>query len=96
MYKDKTKQKTATKERVRRYRAKGVTAPVEGVTLATEGVTLGVTPDIIDKLTDKFWRGRLEKICSSFQNSHHPDYIHDVWLGDYNLADVCGMLECTS
>jgi len=89
MYKDKTKQKEAARERKRRQRDKGVT-------LATKGVTLGVTPDIIDKLTDKFWRGRLEKICSSFQNSHHPDYIHDVWLGDYNMSQVCELMECTS
>ena len=88
MYKDKTKQKEAARERKRRQRDKGVT-------LATKGVTLGVTPDIIDKLTDKFWRSRLEKICSSFQNSHHPDYINDVLLGDYNMSQVCELMECT-
>jgi len=53
------------------------------------------TPDIIDKLTNPFWRGRLEKICLSFQNSHHPSYMKDVWLGDTNLSTACDWLECT-
>ena len=95
MYKDKGKDREASKERMRRYRQKGVT---EGVT-NTKGVTAsegeGVTPDIIDKLTNPFWRGRLEKICSSFQNSHHPSYMKDVWLGDTNLSTACDWLECT-
>jgi len=90
MYKDKEKQREATKERVRRYR-KGVTK-TEGVTASKEQ---GVTPDIIDKLTNPFWRGRLEKICSAFQNSHHPSYMKDVWLGDTNLSTACDWLECT-
>ena len=93
MYKNKGQEREASKARMRRYRAKGVTGSEgQGV---TKGVTLGVTPDIIDKLTDKFWRGRLEKICSSFQNSHHPDYINDVLLGDYNMSQVCELMECT-
>jgi len=105
MYKDKTKQTEAARERKRRQRGKGVTLATEGVTLGglvikpiePTDLTRGMMdcPDILNKLTNPFWRGRLEKICSSFQNSHHPDYKHDVWLGNYNLADVCGMLECT-
>jgi len=94
MYKDKEKQREADKERKRRQRDKGVTLATKGVTL---GVTRaeGVTPDIIDKLTNPVWRGRLEKICSSFQNSHHPSYSKDVWLGDTNLSTACDWLECT-
>ena len=55
-----------------------------------EGLTY---PDILDKLTDPFWRGRLEKICLSFKGSH---YAKDVWLGDTNMSTVCDWLECTS
>ena len=93
MYKDKEKQKEATKDRVRRYRDKQ-----KGVTLATKGVTSGmrVPPDIIDKLTDPFWRGRLERICQSFKVSHHPSYVNDVWLGNFNLSQVCELLDCTA
>jgi len=104
MYKDKEKQKAKGRERIRRYRekGKGVTEP-QGVT-ASEGQ--GVTdlpwddegvPDIIDKLTDSFWRPRLEKICHAFNASHHPDYAHDVTLGVYgqNFSIVCDLLECT-
>lgn len=52
-------------------------------------------PDILDKLTDSAWRGRLEKICNAFQGSHHLSYAKDVWLGDTNLNVVCDLLECT-
>ena len=64
----------------------------------TEGITgQGLTsyPDIVDKLTDPVWRGRLEKICHAFKGSHHPSYVQDVWLGDYNLSKVCELLEVT-
>ena len=53
-------------------------------------------PDILDKLTDKVWRAKMEKICLSFRTSHHPDYINDVWLGDFNMSQVCELLECTA
>jgi len=103
MYKDRERQKEAARERKRRQRDKGVTSATKGVTLGVtkaEGVTAskeqGVTPDIIDKLTNPFWRGRLEKICSAFQNSHHPSYMKDVWLGDTNLSTACDWLECTA
>lgn len=102
MYKDKDKQREATKDRVRRYRdkQKGVTMP-EGVTSWKEredrvgedgwgGVTC---PDIIDKLTDPIWRGKLEKICSAF--AHRPHDMEACWLGDNNLSVVCDWLECT-
>ena len=92
MYKDKEKQKEANRERKRRQRDKGVTLATKGVT-KEEGVT--VTPDMLDKLTDPTWRDKLEKICQSFQGSHHPDYINDVWLGDYNMSQVCDLLEVT-
>jgi len=102
MYKDKEKQKTADRERQRRYR-KGVTETPEfevGVTMRPiepTDLTRGMTqyPDIIDKLTDPVWRLKLEKICHAFKASSNPHYIHDVWLGDYNLSEVCGLVECT-
>lgn len=52
-----------------------------------------IYPDILDKLTNPFWRSRLEKICASFKSSR---YASDVWLGDTNLGTVCDWLECTS
>ena len=72
----------------------------EGITKA-QGITgtprvEGITGDMMDKLTSPFWRGRLAKICNSFQESSHPDYMMDVWLGDYNLAQVCELLEVTA
>ena len=88
MYKDKEKEREATRERMKRYRQKGVT---KGVT--PEGVTY---PDILDKLTDPVWRGRLERICNAFGSSHHPSYMKDVWLGGTNLSTVCDWRECTS
>jgi len=103
MYKDKEKQRAANKERQRRYRegwkeAKSVTIS-EGVTaLESQGVTssggfIGVTyPDIIDKLTDPVWRGKLERICSSFSRRGDMEV---CWLGDNNLTVVCDWLECT-
>jgi len=99
MYKDKEKQRAATKERVRRYR-KGVTNFPGLVPRASKGVTKedilaqGVTyPDIIDKLTDPVWRGKLERICSSFTRRGDMEV---CWLGDTNLSTVCDWLECTA
>ena len=98
MYKDREVRKQASKERMRKMR-EGVTSPL-GVTRTprVEGVTkaAGVTDDMMDKLTSDFWRGRLTKICNAFKESSHPDYVMDVWLGDYNLAQVCELLEVTS
>lgn len=108
MYKDKTKQRAVERDRQRRYRkgvtsSKGVTgAEAKSVTLA-EGVTSvsklegmeGVTPDIILKLTDPWWRDRIQKICSAFDHSHHSEYKEDCWLGDTNLSLACDWLECT-
>ena len=100
MYKDKAKQRKKTAERVKRFRQKGVTSDEKGVTLATY-------PDIIDKLTDPVWRKRLEKICTSFNNSSANKA--DVYLGvpsemftiggsnnkAYNLVEVCDLVEAT-
>ena len=100
MYRDKTKQRKKTAERVKRFRQKGVTSDEKGVTLATY-------PDIIDKLTDPVWRKRLEKICTSFNNSSANKA--DVYLGvpsemftiggsnnkAYNLVEVCDLVEAT-
>ena len=97
MYKDKEKQKGVTRERVRRYRErKGVTPTLAGDMMAKLSEELPSYPDILDKLTSPFWRPRLEKICNTFQHSHHPDYINDAWLGDFNLSQVCELLECTA
>jgi len=92
MYKDKEKQQAATREAVRRHREKGITEGITKQGITSEGITC---PDIIDKLTDPFWRGRLEKVCLAFKSSHHPSYSQDVWLGDTNLSTVCDYLECT-
>ena len=61
----------------------------------TTGRGLTVSQDMLDKLTDPVWRGKSEKICHAFQASHHPSYMQDVWLGDYNLSQVCELLEVT-
>ena len=95
MYKDKSKQRLANKAAMQRKR-QGIT---EGITKA-QGITgttrvQGITDDMMDKLTDPWWRGRLAKICNSFQESSHPDYMMDVWLGDYNMAQVCELLAVT-
>ena len=94
MYKDKKKEQEASKERMRRYRARKGVTEVEGVTALTsplegEGVTY---PDIIDKLTDPFWRGRLEKICNAMRKQDREV----SWLGNLNLSTVCDLLECVS
>jgi len=80
MYKDKEKQKVATREAVQRFRSKGI----------TKGITS--YPDIIDKLTDPVWRPKLEKICHAFQVSHQS---YSEMLGDTNLSVVCDLVECT-
>ena len=105
MYKDRKKSNKAAQERMRRYRErKGVTAT------EVQGVTNTDYPDIIDKLTDEKWRGKLEGICASFNTSPAKRYKKDVWLGvpnqmftiggsghkSYNLVEVCGLLEATS
>ena len=107
MYKDKTKANEAARERMKRYRAKGVTS-AKGVTAlagrkgvtsgqgVTQGVAEGVTyPDILDKLTDPWWRDKLERICAAFKSSHYPPYVQDVWLGDANLSTACDWLTVT-
>ena len=75
MYKDKEKQKEANRERKRRQRDKGVTLATKGVT--KEESIIPVTPDMLDKLTDPVWRGKLEKIDQSFEASHYPSYKKD-------------------
>jgi len=85
MYKDKEKQKEAVKKAVQKHR--GITE--EGIT--SQGITS--YPDIIDKLTDPVWRGKLEKICSAF--AHRSQDMEACWLGDNNLSVVCDWLECT-
>jgi len=86
-------------QRKRQGITEGITK-AQGITGTTraEGITQqqGITDDMMDKLTDPWWRGRLAKICDSFQDSGHPDYMLDVWLGDYNMAQVCELLEVTS
>ena len=89
MYRDKTKQRKKTAERVKRFRQKGVTSDEKGVTSY---------PDIIDKLTDPVWRPRLEKICAAFENSHHPSYREMVYFLDKqrtNLKTTCEWLSVT-
>jgi len=95
MYKDKEKQKKASSEAVRRFRGKGITQGITKEGITGEGITS--YPDIIDKLTDSFWRPRLEKICHAFKSSHHPDYAHDVTVGVYgvDLGTACDLLEVT-
>jgi hypothetical protein len=99
MYKDKEKQREATRERVRRYReahqAEGVTP-----TPTSKGVTakIGVTyPGIIDILTDRKQRTGLEKIVQAFKESHHPEYAADVYVGVYGptVLEAGDLLECT-
>ena len=94
-YKNKEQERAASKERMQRMRqgvTKGVTK-TEGVTaLGAKGVTY---PDIIDKLTDKTWRKKLEALHAAFQSSHNPSYAKDVWLGDLPLDVVFDYLEIT-
>jgi hypothetical protein len=92
MYKDKEKQKEAGRERVRRYREGQKALQKEGV---TSPGALHDYPDIIDKLTDPFWRDRLEKICGAFK-SRNPHDMQVCWLGDVGLVTVCDWLECTN
>lgn len=89
MYKNKEKQREAVKKAVQKHRT-GIT---QGIT-STEGIT--PYPDIIDKLINKIWRGKLERICLSFKHSHHPSDAETCWLGDNNLSIVCNWLECTA
>lgn len=88
MYKSKSKQGEANRASMKRLRAKGIT---EGITSRE-----GITPDILLKLTDPFWRDRLAKLCDAFENSHHPEYKEDCWLGETNLSTACDYLECTT
>lgn len=90
MYKDKEKQKEANREASKRYR--------QGMTEKGEGMT--AYPDILNKLTDSFWRERLGKVCRAFKESHYPKYANEVLLGvppagSYRLSKVCELLEVT-
>ncbi len=102
---------TPSKSRLKRIAIqKGVTEGIpveEGVTMTWNSnedlamndgsrFSLDSYPDIIDKLTDPIWRGKLEKICNAFNASSNPSYSKDVWLGDTNLSVACDWLECTS
>ena len=102
MYKDKSRQRLANKAAMQRKR-QGITEGItksQGITGTprVQGITGvgGITDDMMDKLTSDFWRGRLTKICNAFKESSHPDYMMDVWLGDYNMAQVCELLEVTN
>ena len=106
MYKDKDKQKEASRERSRRYREaqKGVTQDMgkgvtpEGVTaqgvteedITQEGVTED-TQDLLDKLTDSVWRDKLSRICDSLGRNRDA-----VWLGNFKLSLVSDLLTITS
>ena len=95
MYKDKEKQREAVKRAVQKHR--GITEGItEGIT--PQGITdlSGDTQDLLDKLTDPIWRGRLEKICRAFESSHHPSYSDTCFLGNYELPLVCELLEVTN
>ena len=111
MYRDKAKQREANRKASKKYRqgmTEGMTVveiPELGV-MPTSDETVGY-PDIIDKLTDPVWRKRLEKICTSFNNSSANKA--DVYLGvpsemftiggsnnkAYNLVEVCDLVEAT-
>ena len=97
MYKDENKRKKTTAERVRRYRdkQKGVTFPEKA--LHQPKLDMSNYPHILDKLTNPVWRGRLEKICLSFKQSHHPKYNEDVYFCEdgFPLNIACDWLEVT-
>ena len=97
MYKNKEKQREANKESAKRYR-KGMTQGMTVKPIKLTDSTRGMTehPDILDKLTNPFWRGRLEKICQSFKSSHQSSYSEMCWLGDTNLSVACDYRECTA
>ena len=103
MYKNKDKERDNRRDNMRSYRKRKAITPTEeitkGVTPSLAGVCMAklgeeITPDIILKLTDPVWRGKLEKICDSFDRSHHPEYKEDCWLGVTNLSLACGYLSC--
>ena len=87
----------------REYMKKKRSNKPEGLTGGSNMESL-TCPDIIDKLTDKAYRVKLEKICHAFKVSHHPSYASDVWLGvtedivvagSTNLSVACDYLEVT-
>lgn len=90
MYKNKDKQREANRASAKRYR-KGMT---QGMTVEHDNGQ-GMTPGILLKLTDPWWRGRMAGICDAFEHSHNPRYEEDVWLGNTNLSVACDFLECT-
>ena len=94
MYKDKEKAKENARERIRRYRNKGVTSP----TVGEEGVTKGVTREtrhLAELLLDPVTRAELEDICHAFAESNHPEYIHDVFMGDVCMGNIPILLQVT-
>ena len=78
MYKDKAKQKEKTRERVRRYRSKGVTKssatiPHEQGVTSTEGVTeKALQIPIINALLDPKKRKMLEFVSQEIQRKSLP------------------------
>jgi len=89
-YKDKAREREASKERVRRYRVlkKGVTGKAKGVTLE-QGVTLqvvtpsvtvseGMTPPVMHMLADVKRRGKLQAIYTELKRRELAGH---VWVG---------------
>ena len=94
MYKSKTKQRKANRDSMRKLRSKqGITKGITG----QPKLDMSNYPHILDKLTEPIWRGRLEKICLSFRQSHHPKYNEDVYFCEdgFPLNIACDWLEVT-
>lgn len=99
MYKDKEKQKEATKDRVRRYRDKQKGVTKEGVTGL--GVTSNVRPTtdnypaVLYALTDPIKRKKLEKIYHSLKEHNALGKVRYGIEG--HTFDIIGeLLEVTS
>ena len=85
--------KEGKREYQREYMRRKSSNSGSNITDGSNGQGLTDYPDIIDKLTDPFWRDRLERICMAFGRSPNKQC---TWLGNLDLEIVCDLLDCTA
>jgi len=79
------------REYMKRKRAQGLTA--EGV--KSQGLT-APEKHLVAMLLDPVKRKKLQGICDAFADSHYPEYIHGIFMGQVCFGNMPGLLQATA
>ena len=100
MYKNKAKQREKTRDRVRRYRSKGVTKKaLQGVTSSPGKLPAdeqGITPPIINALLDPKKRKVLEFVSQEIQRKSLPGENLFYGVNGYDFTVIPELLRITA